>query len=143
MSKLPSITGSDGGPTYCLLHGEMKDDRCVPCSAWGVKSNGPTVTFDGEPCTISEVTPTSIAFLRPAVGRLKPPQRVDDPQKYWTEPPPSRSPRLVYWLERIHHGWRPNRRLQGMGYHTATDWYGVYVWEYLNVLSPALQATGA
>lgn len=58
---------------------------------------------------------------------------------YWTNPPPEPSPNLALWLERIRGGWRPNRRIGGMGYHTAAEFYRVYIWEYLNVIRPALE----
>jgi hypothetical protein len=63
---------------------------------------------------------------------------VDDMEAYWTEPPPAPSARLRYWLARIAGGWRPNRRIRTAGYGGATHFFGVYLWEYLQVLSPLL-----
>jgi hypothetical protein len=59
---------------------------------------------------------------------------------YWTQPPPVRSGRLRRWLDKFSRGWRPNSRIRSMGYHEASEFYGVYIWEYLNVIRPALQA---
>ena len=57
---------------------------------------------------------------------------------YWTDPPPGPSPRLAYWVEKIEAGWRPNRRISGMGYDCRAEFFGVYLWEYINVLYPLL-----
>ncbi|MBV8093618.1 MAG: hypothetical protein JO110_10350 [Acetobacteraceae bacterium] len=62
-----------------------------------------------------------------------------DITEYWTEPPPTPSPRLQQWLARIRSGWRPNKRIRTLGYHEAAEFYGIYIWEYLNVIRPALQ----
>lgn len=64
------------------------------------------------------------------------PPRVDDVQRYWTRPPPERSARCAWWAAKIQAGWRRNRRLGGMGYHEAARFFGVYIWEYINVISP-------
>lgn len=66
------------------------------------------------------------------------PERVDRVEEYWMERPPLLSPRCVYWVRQILRGWRPSRRISGEGYHGATEWYGVFLWEYLNVLAPLL-----
>lgn len=66
------------------------------------------------------------------------PAPVDDRYAYWLEPPPSRSPRCEYWLRQIGRGWRPNRRIATEGYDNAAEWYGVYIWEFLNAIVPAL-----
>ena len=63
---------------------------------------------------------------------MKPP-RVDR-YAFWGKPPPQSSPRLAYWIARIEAGWRPNRRISRMGYDEAAAFYGVYLWEYFNVL---------
>lgn len=66
------------------------------------------------------------------------PARVDR-YDYWSEPPPVPSPRLTWWLDRIiDEGWTPNRRLAGMGYDESAEFHGVYMWEWLHVLYPAL-----
>lgn len=69
--------------------------------------------------------------------RPKPP-RVDDHYRYWSEPPPERSERCAYWLRQIDRGWRPNRFLRRECCDCSAEWYGVYVWEYLNEISPRL-----
>lgn len=62
-----------------------------------------------------------------------------DVTTYWQNPPPEPSPRLAEWQAKIRGGWRPNRRINAMGYHEAAEFYGVYIWEYLNVISPLLR----
>lgn len=62
-----------------------------------------------------------------------------DETLYWLSPPPEPSPRLALWLVKINHGWRPNKRIRGLGYHEASNFYGVYIWEYLNVIRPLLE----
>ena len=69
---------------------------------------------------------------------VKPPA-VDDVQAFWGSPPKGRSPRCAYWVEQIEKGWIRNRRIGGMGYFEAAEWFGVYLWEYLNVLSPMMR----
>lgn len=66
------------------------------------------------------------------------PPRVEDPYAYWTKEPPAASPRCAWWVERISEGWRPNSRVEGMGYDDSSFYYGVYVWEYLHVLRPLI-----
>ena len=68
--------------------------------------------------------------------RPKPP-RVDDIYRYWEEQPPEPSARCRYWLDQIEAGWRPNRRWRQMGCYGAAEQFGVYIWEYNNVLWPA------
>lgn len=48
------------------------------------------------------------------------------------------SPRCKYWMKRIRRGWKVPRHIKTMGYSTATGWFGVYVREYLDHLSPIL-----
>jgi hypothetical protein len=64
------------------------------------------------------------------------PPAVDDRYQYWGEPPPERSPRCEWWVRQIEQGWRPNRRYLREGYDSASELYGVYIWEYLNVIRP-------
>jgi hypothetical protein len=73
---------------------------------------------------------------------MKPPTppRVTDVTEYWTSPPPEPSARLPYWQARIEAGWTPNKRINKMGYHEAAEFFGVYIWEYLNVLRPLFEA---
>jgi hypothetical protein len=61
-----------------------------------------------------------------------------DVTQYWSSPPPESSPRLGHWLKRIKNGFRPNKRLRSLGYHGRAEFYGVYIWEQLNVLDKAL-----
>lgn len=69
------------------------------------------------------------------------PSRVKNVETYWTEPPPEQSARCTFWINCINNnGWRPNRRVSTMGYSERTRFFGVYIWEYLNVLSPLLQS---
>jgi hypothetical protein len=68
------------------------------------------------------------------------PPRVTDATEFWQSPPPEPSPRLVYWQARIEAGWMPNKRIRAMGYHEAAEFFGVYIWEYLNVLAPLFSA---
>ncbi len=66
------------------------------------------------------------------------PPKVAAHYTYWNNPPPSQSPRCSWWLSRIAAGWTPNRRIRTMGYDESSEWYGVYIWEYLNRICPAL-----
>ena len=61
-----------------------------------------------------------------------------DIQRYWTEPPPEPSPGLLKWSEKIRNGWTPNRRISAMDYYSSAEFFQVYIWEYVNVLSPML-----
>jgi hypothetical protein len=63
-----------------------------------------------------------------------------DVTAYWLDAPPEPSPKLNRWLDKIRGGWRPNARIRTMGYHEASEFYGVYIWEYLNVIVPAIEA---
>lgn len=67
------------------------------------------------------------------------PPRVQ-PEEYWATEPPQRSARCSWWEARIRAGWRRNRRLRSLGYHESAEYFGVYIWEWLNVLSPMLSA---
>lgn len=63
------------------------------------------------------------------------PSKVDDIQTYWNNPPLELSPRCKWWIEYIHKiRWSRNRRLATMGYYDASEWFGVYIWEYIHVL---------
>lgn len=75
------------------------------------------------------------ALLTILIGVLSSP-RVDDQYAYWGEAPPEPSERLIEWLERFAKGWRRNRRLQSLGAEAAAKWFGVYQWEWTNVLWP-------
>ena len=52
--------------------------------------------------------------------------------------PPAPSARMLWWQDRIRAGWRRNRRISAMAYTEAAEHFGVYLWEWLNVLSPML-----
>lgn len=58
--------------------------------------------------------------------------------EYWVNAPPALSKRCVYWLGAFARGWRPNRRTTSCGYDESAQRYGVYIWEYLYVISPTL-----
>lgn len=62
-----------------------------------------------------------------------------DVTRYWGDPPPGPTASLTKWMERIRCGWRPNKRIRQMGYHESAEFYRVYIWEYLNVLMPAVR----
>lgn len=79
------------------------------------------------------------ADQRSAVKEAAPP-RVKDIEAFWTEPPPVPSERALWWVKRIESGWVGNRRTQAMGYYEAAHYFGVYIWELLNMLRPALDA---
>lgn len=73
------------------------------------------------------------------IERDKKPPRVEDVYAVWLEAPKEHSARCLYWEDRIRRGWRPNKRIRGMGYSTSSEFYGIYVWEYLNVICPLLE----
>lgn len=64
------------------------------------------------------------------------PSRVDDVQRYWSDPPPELSERCQYWVQRFNNGFSPNKRIRLEGYHSSAIYYGVYIWEYIHVLYP-------
>ncbi len=72
---------------------------------------------------------------------MNPPPRVDR-YLYWSEPPPEPSPRLLWWQQRFRDGFSPNKRVRSMGYDAASEWYGVYIWEYINVLAALENSSG-
>lgn len=67
-------------------------------------------------------------------GTPNDPPRVDDPERYWGEQPPVLSPRCVWWISKFAQGWRPGRAVRSLGYYSSAFWYGVYLWEYLNII---------
>lgn len=97
---------------------EAWDDFCIECGRWRDWSKDVAI------------------MMKPAA-----PPRVPtaDQQEFWTKPPPEPSARLGWWLDRIAAGWVGNKRVRIMGYDAAASYFGVYYWEYLNVLSPRLQ----
>lgn len=73
---------------------------------------------------------------------MKPPApaRARNIEEYWTDRPPEPSARLMWWLTRIDAGWRPNARTATLGYYSQAEYFGVYLWEWLNVLYPKFAA---
>ncbi|MBB3041188.1 hypothetical protein [Nocardioides soli] len=71
------------------------------------------------------------------------PPAVADHYAFWGDAPPTRSERCAWWVRQIERGWRPNRRIAGECYDCSAEWYGVYIWEYLNVIAPALSSPTA
>ena len=65
---------------------------------------------------------------------MKKTKPVEDIQQYWMESPPEISDRCKEWIELINNGWRPNRRVGKMGYYSASTFYGIYIWEYCNII---------
>lgn len=64
-----------------------------------------------------------------------------DVMLYWTSAPPEPSPGLRKWMAKVRSGWSPNRRISGMDYHSKAEFFNVYIWEYLNILRPALEGS--
>jgi hypothetical protein len=67
------------------------------------------------------------------------PARVKDHYEYWANPPPILSAKCTYWLVRIRNGWKRNNRILKMGYDESAEFFGVYIWEYINILTPELR----
>jgi len=63
--------------------------------------------------------------------------------RYWTSPPPEPSEGLTHWKRRVEQGFRRNRRLSGMSYGEAAEYFGVYHWEWFHVLSDLMDAAEA
>lgn len=63
---------------------------------------------------------------------------VNDVTDYWQEKPPKQSPECTAWIAKIMDGWKPNRRIRQMGYHEKAAFFGVYIWELVNVILPAI-----
>lgn len=103
------------------LHETERPDQHPTSSSLGVMGAAKTGGWDT----------TWIALENP-----KPP-KVTDYYAYRGAPPAHRSKRCAYWLRQIKRGWRPPIRITRMGREGAS-WYGVYLWEYLNVLRPAM-----
>lgn len=58
---------------------------------------------------------------------------------YWNDPPPTPTDKCVMWQAKIDGGWRPNKRIRSFGYQEAAEFYGIYIWEYFNVIAPLLR----
>lgn len=67
------------------------------------------------------------------------PAKVSDAEDYWLFAPSKLSARCAYWVRQIERGWLPNRRIARAGYRNSADWYGVYIWEFQNVLDPLIK----
>lgn len=64
--------------------------------------------------------------------------KVEDITEYWDDPPPNPSPRCSFWMTKIFRGWRAHRGLMRLDEEKASEFYGVYIWEYVNVIFPML-----
>jgi hypothetical protein len=64
------------------------------------------------------------------------PPRVTDVTEHWVNEPDVVSERCLWWVDRIRKGFTRNRRLSQFGYYEASEFYGVHIWEYLNILQP-------
>jgi len=68
------------------------------------------------------------------------PPPVEDRYRYWSEPPPALSPRCLWWLGQLNdRRWTVaelNAELPETihGYDTTAELYGVYIWEWCNIL---------
>lgn len=70
--------------------------------------------------------------------RPKPSPIDDDEYRYFGDPPPGLSERCKYWVRQIERGWLPNKHISREGYSVKAEWFGVYIWEYVNVLAPLI-----
>lgn len=68
----------------------------------------------------------------------KPPP-VDDSYRYWGDAPPELSDRCLWWVRQISRGWQPNKHIRRECRDCSAQWYGVYLWEFINVIYPALK----
>ena len=68
------------------------------------------------------------------------PMKVRDSYEHWAQPPSELSPRCWMWVEKIIAGWKRNNRIATMGYDSAAHYFGVYIWEYIHILYPLLNA---
>lgn len=77
---------------------------------------------------------------------MKAPPRIKgrELERYYTrEQLEKRGPGLVsarcdWWLIRFRAGWRPSRHVRSLGYYGKAEHFGVYIAEWLYILSPAL-----
>jgi len=67
------------------------------------------------------------------------PAKVPDEYDYCADPPPELSERCKWWVRQIARGWRPNRFFNRECRDCRAAWLGVYLWEYLHVIDPALR----
>lgn len=64
------------------------------------------------------------------------PPKVTNIEAFWISSPPERSERCEWWVRRFEDGFVLNKRIAAMGYYERAEFYGVFIWELLNVLSP-------
>lgn len=74
--------------------------------------------------------------------RLDAPKSVEDVEDYWDDRPPALSNRCVWWMARIINGWRSDGVNSTYSESGKASVYGVYVWEYINVIRPLLRSLG-
>jgi hypothetical protein len=67
------------------------------------------------------------------------PAPVTGPYDYSGQEPPEQSERCRWWLAQIGRGWRPNRHIRRHCTDCAAEWYGVWMWEYVHRIRPALE----
>jgi hypothetical protein len=67
------------------------------------------------------------------------PPRVHDHYAFWGDPPPELSSRCEYWVRQMERGWAPNRRIRSKDYDSSAEWYGIYIWEYWNIIHPMVR----
>lgn len=75
--------------------------------------------------------------VRPGSGPA--PARVENVEKFWFAASPEISPRCVWWINRIQHGWKGNKRTRVLGYDEGARYFGVYIYEYVNFIYPLLK----
>lgn len=67
------------------------------------------------------------------------PPRVRDAEEFRDRPPPEASSRLLHWFREFQAGrWVENRRFRREGTVTKALILGIYVWEYLEIVSPMI-----
>lgn len=69
--------------------------------------------------------------------------KVEDITDYWDNPPAILSLRCKFWITKIFRGWRANPGLIKLDEEKASEFYGVYIWEYINILFPMLHIKDA
>ena len=66
------------------------------------------------------------------------PHRVTNVEDFWIEPPDTQSDMCDYWVASIDAGCEPDADVLSMGYYGASEFLGVYIWEYVNTIYPKL-----
>lgn len=73
----------------------------------------------------------------PWVEYLSPkPPPVLERDEVWGFAPLQISERCAWWLQQLENGWRPPRRVSGLGWDGQAQWFGVYAWEWRNLIRP-------